>query len=143
MSESQTLATHRRFHPLFHFVAFPLSAIYLVWTLRTLLKVHSFASVMDVLAAFTLVLAVFLGRYYGLRVQDRLIRLEETLRMRALFPTELQARIGELSPGQFVGLRFASDEELASLVEAALKENLGGEELKKRIKTWRPDTFRV
>lgn len=143
MSEPQTFATHRRFHPLFHFVAFPLALVYLVWTLWNLYKVHTSTNVMGVVGSLALVLGVFLGRFYGLRVQDRLIRLEETLRMRALFPAELQARIGELRPNQFVGLRFASDGELASLVEAALKEDLGGEAIKKRIKTWRPDTFRV
>lgn len=143
MSEPQTFVTHRRFHPLFHFVTFPLAMAYLVWTLWNLWKGHTFVNLMGAVGALALLLGAFLARFYGLRVQDRLIRLEETLRMQRLLPTELAARLHELRPGQFVGLRFASDAELASLVEAALKEGLGGEQIKKRIKSWRPDTFRV
>jgi hypothetical protein len=44
---------------------------------------------------------------------------------------------------QLTGLRFASDGEVAGLVQAALDENLSGEAIKKRIQVWRPDTFRV
>ena len=55
----------------------------------------------------------------------------------------LRARIPELRPGQFVALRFASDPELAARVEEALDGRLNGAEIKKRIQTWRPDTFRV
>jgi hypothetical protein len=82
-------------------------------------------------------------RLYALRVQDRLIRLEESLRMQRLFSADLQARIPELSPNQMVGLRFASDGELAERVREALNQDLSGEAIKKRIQTWRPDTFRV
>lgn len=143
MSETQTFATHRRFHPLFHFVTFPLAFIFFLWTVRNLWRLRTFENGMAVVASLVLTLGVFLARFYGLRVQDRLIRLEETLRMQRLLPAELAARIPELRPGQFVGLRFASDGELASLVETALRDQLGGEEIKKRIQTWRPDTFRV
>jgi hypothetical protein len=82
-------------------------------------------------------------RAYALKVQDRLIRLEETLRMQRLLPTDLQGRIPELSPKQMVGLRFASDGELADRTREVLDQNLSGEAIKKRIQTWRPDTFRV
>ena len=143
MAEVQTYATHRRFHPIFHFVGFPLAILALGWTIRGLYKSPSLDTTMELLAAFVLVLAIFLARYYGLRVQDRLIRLEETLRMKTILPSDLQARIGELRPGQFVGLRFASDGELADRVREALDEKLGGEDVKKRIQTWRGDYFRV
>ena len=143
MSEAQTYATHRHFHPPFHFVAFPLALIHFLWTIWHLIKVPSAQSAVGAVGGLALALGVFLGRFYGLRVQDRLIRLEESLRMQRLLAPELAGRLSELRPDQFVGLRFASDGELASLVEAALKENLGGEAIKKRIATWRPDTFRV
>jgi len=143
MSETQTFATHRRFHPLFHFVLFPLSFLYLIFTLRNLWKVPAPHTAFVALGALVLVMTVFLTRLYALKVQDRLIRLEETLRMQRVLPSDLQARISELRPGQFVGLRFASDDELASLVKTALDEHLGGEAIKKRIQTWRGDYFRV
>ena len=92
------------------------------------------------IASALLVLKV---RLYSMRVQDRLIRLEETLRMQRLLPADLQGRLQDLSPAQFVGLRFASDGELAERVREALDQKLGGEAIKKQIKDWRPDTFRV
>jgi len=70
-------------------------------------------------------------------------RLEETLRMQALLDQSLRDRIHELRPGQFVALRFASDGELATRVAEALDEGLSGAEIKKRILSWRADTFRV
>jgi hypothetical protein len=82
-------------------------------------------------------------RLYALRIQDRLIRLEESLRMQRLLPADLQGRIQELSPGQMVGLQFASDAELADRVRETLQESLSGETIKKRIQTWRSDEFRV
>jgi hypothetical protein len=82
-------------------------------------------------------------RQYALKVQDRLIRLEETLRMEHILPDDLKGRISELTPKQMVGLRFAADAELAHRVREALDEHLSGEAIKKRIQVWRPDTFRV
>lgn len=143
MSEAQTYATHRRFHGLFHFLTFPLAFLYLVWTIRNLWKFPTVHTAFSVGGAVALLLGIFLARWYGLRVQDRLIRLEETLRMRTLLPADLVARLGELRPSQFVGLRFASDAELADRVREALDEKLGGEAIKKRITTWRADDFRV
>ncbi len=143
MPETQTYATHRRFHPIFHFVAFPISLVCALIQLWHLVRHPGPGSLLSFASATALVLGVFLARFYGIRVQDRLIRLEETLRMRTLLPAELQARLGELRPDQCVGLRFASDAELPALVEQALNENLGGEAIKRRIQAWRPDTFRV
>jgi hypothetical protein len=143
MPQTQTYATHRRFHWPFHFVAFPLSVLHLLWALRNLMKVPALHTLMAFLGALVLALGIFLARWYGLRVQDRLIRLEETLRMKAVLPAELQARLGELRPGQFVALRFASDGELAERVQEALDQGLKGEAIKQRIQVWRPDTFRV
>jgi hypothetical protein len=82
-------------------------------------------------------------RTYALKVQDRVIRLEERLRMEKLLPPELMSRFEELSVGQIVGLRFASDGELPALVLRALDERLDPKQIKKAIQTWRPDTHRV
>ena len=145
MPETQSYQTHRRWHAPFHFVAFPLAALNLIWWIWSLVKAPGAPAVMGLMSAVALLLGVFLARSYSLRVQDRLIRLEETLRMQALLPAALQSRLHELRPSQFVGLRFASDAELLPLVERVLmqKESLDGEAIKKSIKTWRPDTLRV
>jgi hypothetical protein len=81
-------------------------------------------------------------RLYALKVQDRIIRLEERLRMHELFSEPLKSRIGEFTEGQLIALRFASDAELPALAEKAL-QGLDQKQIKASIKTWRPDYFRV
>ena len=98
--------------------------------------------------ASILVVALFITawkvRTYPLRTQDRLIRLEEQLRIKALLPASVATRaVDQLKPGQYVALRFASDEELPGLLQQSLDEDLKPEDIKKRIKTWRPDYLRV
>lgn len=147
-TESQSYANHRRIDPSFHVFTFGILAVNFVLAgvalVRMLIKgPFAFAGIWEVLMAAALIVLFFKVRIYALRVQDRLIRLEETLRMQRVLPEALRARVGELRPGHFVALRFAPDEELPGLVQAALDERLGKEALKKRIRTWRPDTFRV
>jgi hypothetical protein len=139
----QTYATHRRYDPIFHIFAFGVLGISLLVSLWQLVKnpgVTTFWIFMVFAAALAL---LFKARLYALKVQDRVIRLEERLRLQQLLPEPLRSRIGDLTEGQLVGLRFASDGEIADLVKQSLDENLPGEEIKKRIKSWRPDNFRV
>ncbi len=143
MSAPQTLANHRRFEPLQHFILTPILLITWITTLWHLYKYPSLHSLWVMILGLTLLLMALQIRGYALKVQDRLIRLEETLRMGRLLPEDLKVRIPELTVKQMVGLRFASDGELADRVREALDQNLDGEAIKKRIQTWRPDTFRV
>jgi hypothetical protein len=148
VSPTQTFANHRRLDPAYHFVLFAILLLSLVREIKHVVQMFMQGAfvkgtVFELVLAAAMILLVLKIRLYALHNQDRLIRLEETLRMQAILPEALKPRISELRPGQFVGLRFASDEELAGLVEAALAEKLDGEAIKKRIRTWRPDTFRV
>lgn len=140
MSGPQTYATHRRFDPWYHIVAFGLVAMAFL-----LAAVHAWRTheVWPLVVSLALLLTFLKVRTYALRVQDRIIRLEETLRMAVILPEALRPRVRELTPGQFVALRFAADEELALRLQEALQEGLNGEAIKKRIQVWRPDTFRV
>ena len=98
----------------------------------------------NLLLAFGLGILFLYARTFPLAAQDRLIRLEERLRLAELLPEDLRGRIGDLKEGQLIGLRFASDEEVPDLVRQVLDGKLNGrEDIKKAIKTWRPDNFRV
>jgi hypothetical protein len=94
--------------------------------------------------AFGLVLLFYYARAFALTVQDRVIRLEETLRMERLLPPALAARVGELTVGQFIALRFASDAELPSLVQKVLDERITDKKtIKQLIRAWRADHLRA
>lgn len=146
----QNFANHTRFDPLFHFFLVPVFALGLVISL-----IHFFAhltesdfrdnfhSALLILLATALLVWVFKTRLYALKVQDRIIRLEERLRLMQVLPEPLRARIPELTENQLCGLRFASNAELPTLAERALNEKLSRKDIKKLVQSWRPDYWRV
>ena len=150
MSEQvpQTYANHRRLDPSYHFLLlglFTVNAVITVWALIRMFKSQpfDFATLWSVMMAVAFSLLLLKLRLYALHNQDRLTRLEEQLRMKALLPAALASRAMGLKPSQYVALRFASDEELAGLVQQTLDEDLNNEQIKQRIKTWRADDFRI
>lgn len=145
MSEArpQSYANHVKWVPLFHYVAMPLAGINLGLAVIGLLDGITVETLNRVGAAVGLMLALLFARGSALKAQDRVIRLEERLRMERLLPEDLKPRIGDVSTAQCVALRFASDDELPGLVRRALDENTDQKTLKQAIKTWRPDHQRV
>lgn len=140
----QNYANHERYHPPFHFVLLPGALVLLVLSIVDVVRhYHQLNAWILLLIGILFPLAVFLLRTNALRVQDRLIRLEERLRLQALLSAELSARIGELTESQLIALRFASDNELPGLVAKVLAANMASKDIKKTIVTWRADTFRV
>lgn len=139
----QNYANHAKFDPPFHFFLAPIFLINFISKVVGLVRNPGLAIAWDVLIALALLVAVFKIRIYALKVQDRVIRLEERLRLAQQLPASLQSRIGELTVSQLVALRFASDAELPALVEKALAENLKNPQIKKSISVWRPDFYRV
>ena len=94
--------------------------------------------------AAALVILAFQARLFALAVQDRVIRLEERLRYAQVLPTDLQARCAELTIGQIVAMRFASDAELPALARKVLDEKVTERKaIKQLIKCWRPDYQRA
>lgn len=139
----QTLANHTRIDPPFHLFLLPVSVLLLAAAVTDLVRHPGWTSALIVLTAVWAIIAVFKIRLYALKVQDRVIRLEERLRMEKLLPEPLKSRIGELTEPQLVALRFAADAELSALVEKTLSGNLDQKQIKQSIQTWRPDYWRV
>lgn len=144
MSEKmpQNLKNHARFDPFFHPTGVVLVAnliVAIVWMVRVPDFVHGWVLVLSI-TAIPLVLRV---RQYPIRVQDRVIRLEERLRLQALGGPEFQSQINRLTEDQLIGLRFAGDGEVVALARQALEENLNRKQIKERIRDWRPDEWRV
>ena len=138
----QSFKNHTRLDPLFHQfsgVTFVHSADRGGYEFRSQCRMDE---AFQVVAAIWAVVVTFKIRLYALKVQDRIIRLEERLRMHELFSEPLKSRIGEFTEGQLIALRFASDAELPALAEKAL-QGLDQKQIKASIKTWRPDYFRV
>src|SRR6266568_2320043 len=120
----QNLENHGRFVPSYHFFAVPVFVINFLWSLYKLKQLGiTFEGIFGVVLAAALVVLVFRARLFALAVQDRVIRLEERLRYERVLPADLRTRCGELTIGQIVSLRFASDAELPARLTAGLLEN--------------------
>lgn len=141
--KEQNFANHAMFDPPFHYVLMPLLVILLVNSAYVIYKSPGWGSAVALLATIALILASFKARIYALKVQDRLIRLEERLRLERLLPEAQRGSILKLTEDQLVGLRFAADAELPALVEKALANNWTRKEIKQAVQNWRPDFFRV
>lgn len=142
-TSSQTLSNYTRYDPPFHFFILPVFAITLIATIVHVVRRPSVHSAWLIVVVIAAILAIFKIRLYALKVQDRVIRLEERLRLATLLDPALRGRIHDLTMSQLVALRFASDAELPALATRALNEKLPGAEIKKAIQQWRGDYWRV
>lgn len=141
---AQNYSNHVRRVPLGYWatcLAILFGALGLGWTM---LQKPSLATASALLVALGAGGAAWYARINALFVQDRVIRLEERLRLAQLLPADLAPRIEELSTAQIVSLRFASDSEVADLMRQVLAEDLHDRKtIKRRIRTWRADWMRV
>jgi len=141
---SQSYKTHRRYIPIYHFFVLPVVVLNAVVEIVRLVRSPTLYQAWLVLFALALAVFVNFPRYMAARVQDRVIRLEERMRLGRLLPEDLRGRIDEIRPSHLVALRFASDEELPDLARRCLEGELTrGEQIKKEIRTWRPDYLRM
>ena len=141
-------ANHRKFVPLYHFVTFGILLINFILTIVRLFPPNSdvplFDRIVNVAVAVALMLIAFYARVFPLRAQDRIIRMEERARLERLLPADLKGRIGELSTGQLIALRFASDGEVAELTRTVLDQGIRKQDdIKKKIREWRADYLRM
>jgi hypothetical protein len=145
MSESQpqSFKNHARFDPLFHFVLVIVFLANLGISINYVVKHPGFYSAWYVVLSVAAILALTKMRLYPMKVQDRVIRLEERLRLQALAPSEWHSQLYRLSEDQLIGLRFAADDEVVELAKQALEHHLTRKQIKERINNWRGDYWRV
>jgi hypothetical protein len=139
----QSYASHAKWDPLFHFFAFPVALINVGVAIAYLIRTPNYSLLWFLVLSAAFAATVFMTRVNSLKVQDRVIRLEETLRMRSLLPVSQHGLIEQLHRGHFIALRFAPDSELPGLVEQTVANKWGPKDIKGAIKTWRADHFRV
>ena len=141
----QSYVNHVKWVPLFHFFVIPVLVLNMVQSIYKLFHLgFSFDRLVGVLTAAALVLLTFQARLFALKVQDRVIRLEERLRMERLLPADLQPRIAEFTPSQLIALRFAGDAELPVLTRKVLTDKIiEGKVIKQMVQNWRADYLRA
>lgn len=140
----QSYANHVKWVPTFHFFVVPV----MVWNfVQSIVRVrHGFSwdTVLGVFVATALLIFIFNARLFALRVQDRVIRMEERQRLARLLPSDVQVRILEFTPTQLVALRFASDAELPALAQKVLTDKITDQKtIKQMVKNWRADYLRA
>ena len=137
---SQNYANHKRFHPIFHFLVIPVITLCLIVSLYACYQTQNPVYALVFLSFFLLLLIGIMARTFALKVQDRAIRAEESLRYFILARKPLPS---DLQLGQILAIRFASDEEYLSLIDHAIAKHLSPDEIKKAIKNWREDDHRI
>jgi hypothetical protein len=142
---SQSYANHRQYVPMFHIVLFSLQLAILIGSVVNLVKSigdhqRVYSASLIVAISVALFILSFLARIFPLKAQDRAIRAEENLRHFVLTGKLLDPRLGIR---QVIGLRFASDEEFLALARRAAEENLSEDAIKKAVRNWRADNYRV
>ena len=145
--EEQSYAKHAKFVPLYHFVLFAVIVVAFIGSLVNLYRrltnedhVGRLSAELIVLMALALMLLFIFVRTFPLKAQDRAIRAEENLRHFALTGKLFDPR---LTIKQIIGLRFASDAEFPELARRAADQNMSLDDIKKSVKTWRPDHDRL
>ena len=142
----QNYKNHRSYYAAHHLVFYPLTLLLAAITFKLSLDIpeqhFAFASIA---IAFILIcwLSFMMRQHYGLGNQDRIIRLEMRLRYFQLTGTSFEPLENQLTRGQIIALRFASDEELPDLIKRAIAEALSSNDIKKSIQNWKSDYMRV
>jgi len=144
MAETQNYQNHVRWYPLQHFIIAPLVVFNLIWQAVRLFQEPNWDRAEFVLLAVLLFLISLAARLQALTVQNRVVRLEESLRYKEILSPDLAFQAEQLPLGTKFALRFASDEELPELVQKAINgEFKDTKEIKLAVKNWRGDYLRA
>ncbi len=140
---SQSFASHAKMVPLYHYWTTLFLVVPTVYFAYVTVTAFSWGALMTLVFAVVVILAAFFARAFPLGVQDRVIRLEERIRMERLLG-DLRDRMDEIPTDLIIGLRFASDDELESLVRRVLDGELADRKsVKAAVRSWRADHQRI
>ena len=140
----QTYASHRRYIPEFHFFALPVLIANAVLRLWEFARHPGVDSAWIALVAVALAIGIWTSRAMALRAQDRVIRLEERLRLDRLLPPVVREKAANLTTSQLIALRFAPDDEVEELAQRVIAGELHTRaDIKRAIRNWRADDLRV
>ena len=143
-NKSQSFASHAKIDPPFHFFVLPVLLINILVVGYLLFRHPGIGGAWLLLVSVSLLVLAGRVRSWATHLQDRVIRVEERIRLAAILPEPLRSRIAELSDSQIVGLRFASDAELPGLAKKVLEEKITARaEIKALVVNWRPDYMRA
>ncbi|MDA1332676.1 MAG: DUF6526 family protein [Bacteroidetes bacterium] len=141
---NQNFDNHARMVPLFHYVGGGILFLTLIGSVVNLVQAWGtggqYSASLLLALTFAAHIMFFYSRLFALAAQDRVIRLEESLRSQRLTGQPIDSR---LTVRQIIGLRFASDEEFAELGARAVAEGMSEKETKQAVKNWREDNCRV
>jgi hypothetical protein len=146
MSTPQNFKNHHRFDPPMHFFVFPVLMLNLIFSIYATIHHwpwHSHLLLWWIVVSAALLVLATKCRMNDLKLQDRIIRLEERLRLAAILPVPELGHIQELTTQQLIALRFASDDELPALVHKTLTQDLEPTAIKEHVAHWRADNHRV
>jgi hypothetical protein len=139
----QNFLNHTHYVPLYHYLTFTVMIVLIVGATYNLFagrQENALINSLFLLLVLTVISVSFHNRSFALKVQDRAIRAEESLRYYVLTGKRIDQNITFY---QLIALRFAEDDEFVKLVEETIKENLTPRQIKKRIINWRPDYYRA
>lgn len=146
MPAPQNFKNHGRFDPLVHFTTMPLLLINLILSIVETVRHWPHDPILHIwwiVMSFVFILMTIAARSAALRAQNRVIRLEEKIRMATLFTPEELVELESLTMQQLIALRFASNPELLGLARRAVREKLEPKQIKEAIVSWRADYDRV
>src|SRR5256885_1763817 len=115
---TQTFANHTRWQPPIHFFVLPVMLINVIWSIVQFVMFPGWNAGWWIVVSLALLVLTFFVRLNPLKAQDRIIRLEETIRYQQLLSPPVSQQAGALTPAQIIALRFAGDDELEELVSA-------------------------
>lgn len=144
MSQPQSAASHAKMVPMYHYVTFALVFIPTVYFLYRAVTEPTIQTLMSAVLGVGVIFATLFARLFALGAQDRVIRLEERLRLARVLPAEMQGGIESISTSTLIGLRFAPDDELEGLVRRVQAGELTDRKaIKMAVKNWRADHQRI